>query len=215
MKHTDLLAIENISKQYFEKILFTNLSMKFSAGNFALVGANGIGKSTLLRVLAGAESVDAGNIFIGGIDLMRDALKAKRILAYVPDKTIAYPFLSGEEFLSMIASLRGLSGAQNIQEMIEKFEISVHLKTRFEDMSLGTQRKFFIAAALLDNPRLLVLDEPTNGLDRHARQVLQNELNEHSKTRLTVFSSHDDEFIRAVDARRLEMHEKNVTLKNK
>ncbi|ESQ16061.1 MAG: ABC transporter ATP-binding protein [Thiohalocapsa sp. PB-PSB1] len=207
-----LLTITDLAKAYGFKSVFRGLSLDLPAGNFALVGANGVGKSTLLRLIAGAEHADSGRIVVDGVDLAQTPIAAKERLAYVPDEPVAYPFLTGREFLNLVAELRRLDDAELAAPFVEAMALDKHLDTRFQSMSLGTQRKFFVVAAFMDEPRVLLMDELTNGLDRAAREVLIELLRDSAPWRLTLFSTHDEDFIVRCDAQRVEMSRNELKL---
>jgi len=195
-----LLVVSGVRKRFGTKEVLKGLSLSLGAGNFAVVGPNGAGKSTLLKVLTGAIAADSGTIVVDGVDLMEHSLEAKRRFAYVPDKPLAYRFLLGRDFLSLVAGFRRVRDTVFAEELVDRFGLGPFLGKRFDAMSLGTQRKFFLVAAFMGEPKLLFMDEPTNALDKHSRSVLQELLVSDGIHRLGFFASHDDDFIKEVGA---------------
>ncbi|GBR01120.1 ABC transporter ATP-binding protein [Acetobacter oeni] len=199
------LACENIAAAYNSRVIFESFTLSLQSGLFALRGANGTGKSTLLRILAGAQRPARGQIRIAGTDLFSSPEQAKRQLSYVPDTCPAYPFMTGNEFLRFVATAKQTTIDRQAREMISLLSLSHSLDTRFDAMSLGTQKKIMLCAAWIGTPEVLLLDEPTNGLDASARAHFAA-LTRHSADRhVLLFSTHDDEFISESDATVLEM----------
>jgi ABC-type multidrug transport system ATPase subunit len=158
-----------------------------------LRGINGVGKSTLLSVIAGALAPDGGNISINGTDLINEPVKARRNLAWAPDKPDVYAFMTGEEFLQLVGMARDMSGASDenhVQQLLEQWQLMPHLKKRFQQMSLGMQKKFLLVAAFMGRPPLLLLDEPGNALDTQALQTLSAQVTLVSAEACVFVSSH-------------------------
>jgi ABC-type multidrug transport system ATPase subunit len=153
------------------------MSGEFGVGAWALRGPNGIGKSTLLKVLAGAVEPDAGAVWVDGLPLHTDPVPAKARLAYAPDECPVYPFMTGRELLAFVAWAK-----------------------RCGAMSLGTQKKLMLAAGWIGKPAVLLCDEPSNGLDAQARLVLIDLLREKSRQATVLVSTHDHAFAQALGA---------------
>jgi ABC-2 type transport system ATP-binding protein len=195
-----LLRFERICKAYGAQAVLRDLSHHFSGGAFALRGPNGIGKSTLLAVLAGAEEADSGAIWIDGQPLRQSPVAAKARLAYTPDACPVYPFMRGRELLQFVAFARRCALAPEVTRIVSRLVLDPHLETRFGDMSLGTQKKMMLAAAWIGDPAVMLLDEPSNGLDAEARAVLAELLKARAGRGVVLISTHDDDFVRAVGA---------------
>jgi len=195
-----LLRFERICKAYGAQAVLRDLSHHFSGGAFALRGPNGIGKSTLLAVLAGAEEADSGAIWIDGQPLHQSPVAAKARLAYAPDACPVYPFMRGRELLRFVAFARRCALAPEVTRIVSRLALDPHLETRFGDMSLGTQKKMMLAAAWIGDPAVMLLDEPSNGLDAEARAVLAELLKVRAGRGVVLISTHDDDFVRAVGA---------------
>ena len=195
---TILLAAEGLSMRYGGQVVFEDLQLAFGAGAVALVGRNGAGKSTLLALLAGVEAPQAGRVLVCGHDLARGQ-GARAALAWVPDASVAYDFMTGDEFLRMVQALRGCAGPH--AALLEGFGIAAYLGARFGDMSLGTRKKFMLAAGLIGDAQVVLMDEPTNGIDADARAFLLDQIKARAHERLVLFSTHDRDLIALTGAR--------------
>ena len=185
------ICIENVDKSFNHKLIFSDLSYVFYKRNYHLIGKNGVGKSTLLRLIAGLEIPDNGTIMINNHYAVGDSdLNAKRIF-YIPDDLEIYSFLKGVEFLSWIGRARTIA-LNEINEVVERLELKSHQNTHISEMSFGTKKKFMLASALIGNPDFIVLDEPLNGLDKHSQVVLLTLLNEKSKSSGIILTTHHD-----------------------
>lgn len=200
MSHALLLAGEDLAAAYDGHEVFRSLNCAFAAGVHALQGTNGIGKSTLLRVLSGAQPADSGRVWIDGIDLMRAPEDAKRRLSFVPDESPIYPFMTGDELLHFVASARRTAIDGMVERLIAAFDLARHMRTRFDAMSLGTQKKMMLCAAWIGAPRVVLLDEPSNGLDLASRERLVRLLRHWGRANVILFATHDEEFVSACGA---------------
>ncbi|NHO32621.1 ABC transporter ATP-binding protein [Acetobacter fallax] len=199
------LACENLSAVYNSRVIFHSLTLALKPGVFALRGPNGIGKSTALRLLAGAQRPATGQIRIDGIDLLASPETAKRQLSYVPDICPVYPFMTGEEFLRFVAAAKQTTLDDTVRTLIDTFGLTDILRTRFDAMSFGTQKKIMLCAAWIGAPRVILLDEPGNGLDGPARDYLARLFRQPDQERVILFSTHDDALASASDAVTIEM----------
>jgi ABC-2 type transport system ATP-binding protein len=200
-----ILAGEGLAASYDGREVFRSVDCHFATGVHALRGTNGIGKSTLLRLLAGAQRADAGRVWIDGIDLMQAPEDAKRRLSYVPDESPIYPFMTGEELLLFIAATKRTRIDATVDGLIRAFDLVRDLRTRFDAMSLGTRKKMMLCAAWIGAPRVLLLDEPANGLDLASRDQLVRALRHWGCENAILFSAHDEEFVSACEATVIEM----------
>lgn len=199
-----MLQLQNLSKSYGAQTIFRNVSHRFGPGLFALRGPNGVGKSTLLAVLSGAEPMDAGDVLIQGHKLTREPVAAKQQLAYVPDECPVYPFLSGRRFLEFVAKVKKADDLMAVNELVVQFALEPHLDTRFDAMSLGTQKKFLLSAAWIGNPAVMLVDEPDNGLDAASIDRLVARYRAKAADRLVLFSTHNRDFVAATGAQIVE-----------
>lgn len=190
-----LLRLTGLTKAFGSRSILQNAHLQLTHGVKALTGANGVGKSTLICMLAGIEPADAGEIWIDGMSLTGSPVEARRRLAYVPDRPSLYPFLTGREFLSLVHRFKGVPDTGESQALLERFGIADSLETSFSRMSLGMQRKFLIVAAFIGDARVVLMDEPSNGLDAASRQELAALSRKQSASRLFLYATHDRDFI--------------------
>ena len=195
-----MLRVEQVCKSYGARQILRSISLTCQPGAYMLRGPNGVGKSTLLRVLAGVTPPDSGAVWIDGHALHQEPIRAKLRLAYAPDECPIYPFITGSELLAFVAQAKRCSLTPQVHAVVERFGLDRHLGTRCGDMSLGTQKKLMLAAAWIGEPSVLLLDEPSNGLDVDAHAVLVDLLREKSAKAVVFMSSHDQAFARAVGA---------------
>lgn len=196
-----MLRFENLGKRYGDRVIFQGLHHTSGPGCIALCDENGSGKSTLLGVLAGAIDADEGDVWLGGHSLRSAPVEAKSALAYVPDDCMAYPFMTGRALLELVASTKKTTVGAATLELVERFGLNPHLEKRFEQMSLGTRKKIFLAATMIGDPSVVIADEPGNGLDAAGRAVLIELFKNLAKDRVVFFSSHDMAVVRACEAR--------------
>jgi ABC-2 type transport system ATP-binding protein len=209
---TAMLHCQNVRKAYGSRVILDSLSIDFSEGIYAIKGHNGVGKSTFLRLLSGSDIPDSGKIFIKGIDLNTNPVPAKEQLCYVPDKALIYPFLTGIEFLQFIAKVRKATDLAGVESLIDAFKIHSYLDTRIDDMSFGTKRKFMICSAFIVNTKVILMDEPTVGIDENSRSELLLRLTSWRESHVIVFASHDEQFVRDLQCHRLELNNAQLTL---
>lgn len=183
--------LQNVSKSFSGKSIFENLSYQFYSGCYAILGANGAGKSTLLELMAGALPTDSGQILVNNINLEKDPVLARKQLGYIPDKTMIYPFIKGNEFLHFICGIKKTQFNEDVSLLLQQFQLENCIELTFGEMSLGTQKKFMILAGLIGNPSVVILDEPTNGLDVLSQEALINYINLHKQNKIFIIASHD------------------------
>lgn len=200
-----LLAVDGLAMRFGAQQLFNGLDFTAGPGAVALVGPNGTGKSTLLTLLAGIATPQAGTIRIAGHALAQAPHQAKRHLAYVPDESVAYDFMTGAQFLGMVDALRGTRDAPQAAALIAGLGLTAHVDKRFAAMSLGTRKKFMLAAGLMGDAPVVLMDEPSNGIDADAKAWLAELIRVQSASRLLLFSTHDGELIAATGARLLRL----------
>ncbi len=197
----ELLEAEGLGMAYSGLALFRGLSFSFGPGLVALTGENGAGKSTLLSLLAGVHAPQEGTIRIAGHDLATAPQAARRSLAWVPDESVAYDFMTGEEFLRMVLALRAQREAPALPVLLDGLGLQPHVGKRFGAMSLGTRKKFMLASGLASDAQVVLMDEPTNGIDADAKACLLQTMREGGQARLFFFSTHDREAVAQSEAR--------------
>ena len=192
-----MISIQRLSKGFGGNLAVDQLSLEIPPGQIlGLLGPNGAGKTTTLKMLTGMLAPDAGTALICGVDIQKQPIEAKRLLGFVPDSGAVYEALTGLEFLLMVAALYGI-GESEAKERIRKFLDFFDLDERtlknklLGAYSKGMRRKIVITAALLHNPKVVLLDEPLDGLDANAAvgfKALLETLAREGKT--IVYSSH-------------------------
>jgi ABC-2 type transport system ATP-binding protein len=194
-----LLVVEEVSKRYGETLAVDAVSLRVGAGEvYALLGANGAGKSTLIRMMTGLAEPDSGGVTVCGEELRRRPLAAKRRVGYLPEELYFYQRLTGREYLRLVAGLKGASDAR-VTEEIEFFELRAVEGKWVGGYSLGMRKKLGLAAAFVGDPRVLVLDEPLNGLDVEMMRKLRLRVeSDRARGAAFVVSSHVMSFVERV-----------------
>lgn len=190
-----MLEVRNLQKTYRGNLrAMAGLDLTLAPGMFGLLGPNGAGKSTLMRTLAGLQLPDAGSIRFGGVDIQADPFALRRRLGYLPQSFGAYPYIGCKALLRHMAVLKGLpdndATGRQIDDLIELTNLTPHASRPVSKFSGGMRQRFGIAQALLGNPDLLILDEPTAGLDPEERLRLYNLLSQLSADRIVLLSTH-------------------------
>jgi ABC-2 type transport system ATP-binding protein len=199
-----MLRFDKLSKHYGDHVVFRELHYAMSAGCVALNDESGSGKSTLLGVLAGTIEADTGEVWLGGHSLRNATLAAQSVLTYVPEDCMPYPDQTGREYLKNVAAQRNTTLTSDAMELADRFGLTLHIDKRFEQMSFGTRKKFFLTASVLGETSVLIADEPVGGLDAAARAVLVDLFKTLSRTRAVFFSSYDAVFTTACEATRIQ-----------
>jgi ABC-2 type transport system ATP-binding protein len=189
------LRIENLSKTYANGVrALDDVSLTIPAGMYGLLGPNGAGKSTLMRTLATLQEPDSGSAHIGDIDMLGQKDKVRRQLGYLPQEFGVYPRTSAEDMLDYIGLLKGLSNARERKEavgwMLKRCNLYDDRKKALTGFSGGMRQRFGIAQALIGNPQLLIVDEPTAGLDPGERNRFYNLLAEVGEQVIVILSTH-------------------------
>ena len=199
------LSIESVGKTYRGGVqALRDFSLELSPGVLGLLGPNGAGKSTLMRILATITRPTTGRVTWNGADLARDPNALRRMLGYLPQDFGVYPNLNAVEFLEYIAAAKGLEAAsarQRIDGLLELDNLSDARRRPLGGFSGGMRQRVGIAQALLNDPRLLIVDEPTAGLDPEERVRFRNLLSELSGERIVILSTHIVSDVEAVATR--------------
>ena len=185
------LVIDRVSKQYQNRIAVDRVSVKLHKGVYGLLGANGAGKTTLMRMICGILKPTGGTIAYDGIDVGEEAYRA--ILGYLPQDFGFYPEFSVEDYLYYIASIKGIRRAaagKIVKSLIGKVGLQKAAHKKMRKLSGGMKRRAGIAQAMLNDPQILILDEPTAGLDPNERIRFRNLISEVAEERLVLLSTH-------------------------
>ncbi len=189
------LTVENISKTYPNGVeALKNVSLEISNGIFGLLGPNGAGKSTLMRTIAALQEADDGSIMLGDIDVAKDKQALREMLGYLPQEFGVYPKVSAIDLLDHMAIMKGIADAQIRKEQVESLLYQVNLweskEQKLGTFSGGMKQRFGIAQALLGDPKLIIVDEPTAGLDPMQRNRFHNLLSEIGENVIVILSTH-------------------------
>jgi len=189
------LSITNLSKTYPNGTqALKNVTLNIPTGMFGLLGPNGAGKSSLMRTIATLQDADTGSILLDSIDVLKDKEAVRRMLGYLPQEFGVYPKVSAEELLTHIATLKGIANARERKDMVAALLQQTNLydvrKKYVGGYSGGMKQRFGIAQALLGDPRLIIVDEPTAGLDPAERNRFHNLLSEIGENRVVILSTH-------------------------
>jgi ABC-2 type transport system ATP-binding protein len=191
------ITMTRLTKTYRGKVqALRGVDLSISAGMFGLLGPNGAGKTTMMRILAGILLPTSGSLIVGGHDMREERGRAavKRVLGYLPQELGLYPDLSAREFLDYIAILKGMSDGRarraRVGELLELVSLTDVAGRKLKTFSGGMKRRVGIAQALLNDPQLLIVDEPTAGLDPEERIRFRNLLSELGGARTVLLSTH-------------------------
>lgn len=185
------LVIDRITKQYKNKIVVDKLSLNLTSGIYGLLGANGAGKTTLMRMVCGILKPTSGEVKFNGIDVSEE--NYRDVLGYLPQDFGYYPEFCAQDFMYYIASLKGMTKSQakaKTRELFKIVSLSDVAKKKIKTFSGGMKQRLGIAQALLNNPKILILDEPTAGLDPKERVRFRNLISELGKDRIVLLSTH-------------------------
>ena len=189
------LSINNLSKTYRNGVkALDRVNLEIGTGMFGLLGPNGAGKSSLMRTIATIQSPDDGEIFFNDINVLEDNISLRKILGYLPQTFGVYPKMTADSLLNYFAMLKGVSSKKERKELIDNLlEITNLEDARWKNVSGfsgGMKQRFGIAQLLINNPKLIIVDEPTAGLDPAERQRFLNVLREVGSNSTVIFSTH-------------------------
>ena len=209
------LFVRDLSKTYPNGVrALKGVSLDIPTGMFGLLGPNGAGKSTLMRILATLQDADEGSATLGDLDVLREKDAVRRVLGYLPQEFGVYPRTSAIHMLDHLAMLKGVAQAGERRSLVEGLLQRVNLwdarKKDLSGFSGGMKQRFGIAQALIGEPRLIIVDEPTAGLDPGERNRFYNLLSEIGEDRVVILSTHIVEDVRELCTRMAIIHEGEV-----
>lgn len=214
------LVINNLSKTYSNGLkALDNISMEINNGMFGLLGPNGAGKSSLMRTIATLQEPDSGSVMLGDIDVIKQKEDVRKVLGYLPQDFGFYPKVSAIDMLEHFAILKGISNSKERKEICDALLQQTNLyearKRNIGDYSGGMRQRFGIAQALLGNPKLVIVDEPTAGLDPMERNRFHNLLSEIGENVIVILSTHIVEDVRNLCSNMVIMNQGRVLLSGK
>lgn len=189
-----MILCENLTKRYGPLLAVDDLSFQVAPGEvLGFLGPNGAGKSTTMRILAGFFPASSGKASVCGFDVETEATEAKRRIGYLPEGAPSYPEMTPRSFLEFVADLRGLTGAHRKNRLDEVYGL-LHLEHVLEQtidtLSKGYKRRVGLAQAIVHDPEVLILDEPTDGLDPNQKHEVRQLINQMSQKKIIVISTH-------------------------
>ncbi|WBX78430.1 ABC transporter ATP-binding protein [Tenacibaculum ovolyticum] len=212
------LLINNLSKTYANGVkALQNISLEIPKGMFGLLGPNGAGKSTLMRTIATLQEADKGTITLGNLDVLKQQNEIRKVLGYLPQQFGLYPKISAEVLLNHFAALKGITNKPTRKELVKSLLHKTNLydvrKQNLSGYSGGMKQRFGIAQALLNNPKLLIVDEPTAGLDPVERNRFYNLLSELGENTIVILSTHIVEDVKELCTNMAIINQGQVLLK--
>ena len=189
-----MIKIENLVKTFGAKRAVDDISFTVERGEvLGFLGPNGAGKSTTMRMVTGFMPPSAGKVSIGGHDIVDSPLEAKRLMGYLPENAASYPDMTVHGFLKFTAELRGLRGdarKKAVRRVVELCFLDSVLQQSIDTLSKGYRHRTCLAQALIHDPEVLIMDEPTDGLDPNQKHEVRNLIRDLGKTKAIVFSTH-------------------------
>ncbi len=200
-----MLEIENLTKRYGQHTVVDDLSFRCAAGEvLGFLGPNGAGKSTTMKMVTGFVPPSAGRVSVCGLDIDQASLEARRCIGYLPEGAPCYPEMTPSSFLEFIADIRGLTPAERktrLDSVIEALHLGPVLDQSIDTLSKGFKRRVGLAQAILHDPKVLILDEPTDGLDPNQKHEVRELIRSMATNKLIVLSTHILEEVEAVCTR--------------
>lgn len=188
-----MIELRNVTKRFGSFTAVDDISLVIPPGEFfGFLGPNGAGKTTTIKMMAGLFSPTEGQILMNGFDIVKDPINAKSFTSYVPDQPFLYDKLTGREFLYFIGGLYKMRKSEitkKIVEVIEHFDIGEWIDKRTEDYSQGMRQRVTIAAALVHQPRVMIIDEPMVGLDPKSAKIVRETLKMMAGQGVSIFMS--------------------------
>jgi len=200
-----VLEIENLTKRYGQHTVVDDLSFRCVPGEvLGFLGPNGAGKSTTMKMVTGFVPPSAGRVSVCGLDIDQASLEARRCIGYLPEGAPCYPEMTPSSFLEFIADIRGLTPAERktrLDSVIEALHLGPVLDQSIDTLSKGFKRRVGLAQAILHDPKVLILDEPTDGLDPNQKHEVRELIRSMAANKLIVLSTHILEEVEAVCTR--------------
>ena len=200
-----MLEIENLTKRYGQHTVVDDLSFRCVPGEvLGFLGPNGAGKSTTMKMVTGFVPPSAGRVSVCGLDIDQASLEARRCIGYLPEGAPCYPEMTPSSFLEFIADIRGLTRAERkirLDSVIEALHLGPVLNQSIDTLSKGFKRRVGLAQAILHDPKVLILDEPTDGLDPNQKHEVRELIRSMAANKLIVLSTHILEEVEAVCTR--------------
>ena len=204
------LQIINLTKKFAEQTALNTINIEINNNEIiGLLGPNGAGKSTLMKSIVGALKIDEGQIIFNGKDIRENEIESKKNIGFLPENNPLYDEMYVKEYLSFVADIHQVS-KQRIEEVIELVGITPEKSKKISQLSKGYQQRVGLAQAILHAPDLLILDEPTNGLDPNQIIEIRNVIKEIGKEKTVILSTHIMQEVEALCSRVILIHQGNI-----
>ncbi len=204
-----MLEVTNVNKSYGKKQVLHEISLKFENGIYGLLGPNGAGKTTLIHIITGLISPNGGTVTYRGKDIRDRKSKYHDDLGFMPQYTSYYPNFTGQEFLKYMCTIKGISAGKQkeiISEALRIVNLTEHRNEKIGHYSGGMKQRIGIAQAIINDPKILILDEPTAGLDPLERIRFRNLISELSKDRVVILATHIVPDVESIASKVLLLH---------
>lgn len=210
------VQVKQLTKQYGAQIAVNQINFKLKKGEITgFLGPNGAGKSTTMKMITGSLVPTSGEIEINGVNILKNPISAQKNIGYLPEHNPLYLEMYVREYLRFMADLYGNISKNRIEEIIEITGLTPESNKKIEQLSKGYRQRVGLASALIHNPEILILDEPTTGLDPNQLVEIRNIIRELGKNKIVLLSSHIMQEIQAVCDRVIVLHKGNIVLDKK
>jgi len=204
------LEIKNLSKKFGDQLALNNINITISEhGIIGLLGPNGAGKSTLMKSIAGVLDIEEGSIFFKGKNISENEIESKKNIGFLPENNPLYNEMYVKEYLSFVADIHKIS-KEKVEEIIDLVGIGEEKSKKIGQLSKGYKQRVGLAQAILHSPDLLILDEPTNGLDPNQILEIRNVIREIGKDKIVILSTHIMQEVEALCSRVILIHKGNI-----
>ncbi len=210
------VQVKQLTKQYGAQIAVNQINFKLKKGEITgFLGPNGAGKSTTMKMITGSLVPTSGEIEINGVNILKNPISAQKNIGYLPEHNPLYLEMYVREYLRFMADLYGNISKNRIEEIIEITGLTPESNKKIEQLSKGYRQRVGLASALIHNPEILILDEPTTGLDPNQLVEIRNIIRELGKNKIVLLSSHIMQEIQAVCDRVIVLHKGSIVLDKK
>lgn len=195
------ISISNLSKNYGEQTVLSNISFEIGEGEVVgFLGPNGAGKTTSMKIIAGVLSYELGSVKVCDMEVRGNTLKTNALIGYLPEQNPLYPEMYVKEYLHFVAETHGVGKkkVELVEELIDKVGLRTEFHKKIGQLSKGYRQRVGLAQALIPNPKVLILDEPTTGLDPNQLEEIRNLIRELGKDRTVILSTHIMQEIKAI-----------------
>jgi len=195
------ISISNLSKNYGKQTVLNNIGFEIGAGEVVgFLGPNGAGKTTTMKIIAGALSYNTGSVQVCGVEVKDNTLQTNSLIGYLPEQNPLYPEMYVKEYLLFAAETHGIDKEKEklVDELIDKVGLRPEFQKKIGQLSKGYRQRVGLAQALIPNPKVLILDEPTTGLDPNQLEEIRSLIRELGKDRTVIFSTHIMQEIKAI-----------------